>query len=231
MLYRNVFRLTQRGRKCKVPVRLEVAHEQVDCSGPGLGAGKASVPRLPSSAAFRAGWPKFASPGVFAEPVERGIVGKGCRPGPVEYGDVGRSSTVLIRPPCRRRWKARQRLELQLTDTYLAGVNPVVQQNFTDAVAWPEPSRTDESFHDHFRCHAAALTRAADLVAELTRAGTLPGTRKAPLPCRRIRRDRKQRVTNKTHPCSLSSDASRHFGYTGYRSSTRYRTRRCCASR
>ena len=75
---------------------------------------------------------------------------------------------MLIRPPCRRRWKARQRLELQLTDTYLAGVNPVVQQNFTDAVAWPEPSRTDESFHDHFRGHAAALTRAADLVAELT---------------------------------------------------------------
>lgn len=80
---------------------------------------------------------------------------------------------MLIRPPCRRRWKARQRLELQLTDTYLAGVNPVVQQNFTDAVAWPEPSRTDESFHDHFRGHAAELIRAADLVAELTRAGSL----------------------------------------------------------
>jgi hypothetical protein len=39
--------------------------------------------------------------------------------------------------------------------------------------------------------------------------------RKAPLPCRRIRRDRIQRVTDEAHLCSLSSDASRHFGYTG----------------
>jgi hypothetical protein len=50
--------------------------------------------------------------------------------------------------------------------TCLAGVNPVVQQNFTDAVAWPEPSGTAESFYDYCRGHAAALTRAASLVAE-----------------------------------------------------------------
>src|SRR6476660_8444523 len=30
-----------------------------------------------------------------------------------------------------------------------------------------------------------------------------------------LRRDRIQRVTNKTHPYSLASDLSRHFGYSG----------------
>ena len=68
-----------------------------------------------------------------------------------------------------RRWKAQQRLEQHLTNTYLAAVNPIVRENFTDAMTCPEPAGTAESFHNHFRYHAAALTRAADIVAELTR--------------------------------------------------------------
>jgi hypothetical protein len=76
----------------------------------------------------------------------------------------------------RRRWEARQRFEQLLTDTYLGGMNPVVTENFTEAVSWPEPSGSVQSFHDHFRYHAAALTRASDVVAELTRqpARTVP---------------------------------------------------------
>jgi hypothetical protein len=69
----------------------------------------------------------------------------------------------------RRRWDAQQRFEQLLTGTYLGGVNPVVTENFTEAICWPEPPGSAKSFQDHFRYHAAALTRAADVVATLTR--------------------------------------------------------------
>jgi hypothetical protein len=80
-------------------------------------------------------------------------------------GDV---RALRIRELQRRQWDARQRFEQLLTTTYLGGVNPVVTEKFTDAICRPEPSGSTQSFHDHFRQHAAMLTRAPDVVAELT---------------------------------------------------------------
>ena len=88
----------------------------------------------------------------------------------------GDARALLIRKLHRRRWEARQRFEQLLTGAYLGGVNPVVTENFNEAIRWPKPPGSVQSFHAHFRYHAAVLTRATDVVAELTRqpARTVP---------------------------------------------------------
>jgi hypothetical protein len=78
---------------------------------------------------------------------------------------------------------------------------------------------------------AATIARRASesIGAEKTRTASLlqtgHGTRDPAVPTGRLtskpsttqryRAWPKAQITNKTHPCSLSSDASRHFGYTG----------------
>jgi hypothetical protein len=67
----------------------------------------------------------------------------------------------------RQAWEGIERL---LADTYLRNVNPVVLNNFTAAVtprSHADHRETVNEFHDRFRGHAAALTRAEELVTLL----------------------------------------------------------------
>ncbi|MFZ2177603.1 MAG: hypothetical protein WAW17_26965 [Rhodococcus sp. (in: high G+C Gram-positive bacteria)] len=67
----------------------------------------------------------------------------------------------------RQAWTGIERL---LADTYLRNVNPVVLNNFTAAVtprSHEDPCEAVNEFHDRFRGHAAALTRAEELVTLL----------------------------------------------------------------
>jgi hypothetical protein len=81
----------------------------------------------------------------------------------------GDPRALRIRELQQRRRDAWQRFERLLTDTYLGGVNPTVTENFTEAMCLPERSGSARSLHDHFRGHAAVLTRADFVVTELTR--------------------------------------------------------------
>ena len=55
-----------------------------------------------------------------------------------------------------------------LTEAYLVGVGPVVGDKFKQAMGSGD-SKTPSAYHERFRAHAAALTRAEDVVAQIRR--------------------------------------------------------------
>lgn len=63
---------------------------------------------------------------------------------------------------------AREKFETRLSEAYLAGINPIVRERLTRAVAWPRGVTASE-FHEVFRTHAALITGGAELIAELRR--------------------------------------------------------------
>lgn len=79
----------------------------------------------------------------------------------------GDADAILAGKLGRQVWDARRQFIHQLVDAYLPGVNPIVQQRFRDAVAWPVGA-TAESYHEIFRYQAAALSRRDGVIAAIT---------------------------------------------------------------
>jgi hypothetical protein len=67
-----------------------------------------------------------------------------------------------------QRRDVRHKFTQQLADTYLAGLNPIVREHFTDAIAWPAGENA-ESFHNSFRAQAALLSHGSELIGELAK--------------------------------------------------------------
>ncbi|OBJ00369.1 hypothetical protein A5660_25080 [Mycobacterium alsense] len=80
----------------------------------------------------------------------------------------GDDVALRVRECGERRYRAWDELKQVLAEAYLVGVNPVVRDAFVDAMHAPAPG-TASAYHDHFRAHSAALTRAEDVVAQLRR--------------------------------------------------------------
>jgi hypothetical protein len=68
----------------------------------------------------------------------------------------------------KRRTRAWGELRQLLAEAYLVGVGPVIRDNFVRAIHAPAP-QTVSSYHDHFKAHSAAFTRAEDVVAQIKR--------------------------------------------------------------
>ena len=80
----------------------------------------------------------------------------------------GDELALRIRECEERSSRAWDELRQLLAETYLFGVGPVIRDDFLDAMHAPAPG-TASSYHDHFRAHSAALTRAEDVVAQIKR--------------------------------------------------------------
>lgn len=80
----------------------------------------------------------------------------------------GDELALRVREGQKRMRRAQDELTELLAEAYLVGVGPVVRHDFVQAMGAASP-KTPSSYHDYFRAHSAALTRAEDVVAQLKR--------------------------------------------------------------
>lgn len=80
----------------------------------------------------------------------------------------GDALALRVRDAQERMRLARDELTQILTEAYLVGVGPVVGDKFKQAMGSGD-SKTPSAYHERFRAHAAALTRAEDVVAQIRR--------------------------------------------------------------
>lgn len=75
---------------------------------------------------------------------------------------------LRVRECQKRMGRARKHVRELLIEVYLVGVGPVVRDDFVHAIGRSD-SEAPSAYHDHFRAHSAAITRAEGVVAQLKR--------------------------------------------------------------